>query len=398
MRKRIAHVVRHVHKHLSRTDTVMVASAALVLVVAFYSLWVMNAAMSELGAITRNMTGGTGVLEDALALPKISAAVIGVANCTGCVDFSPFLASLANQTNLTVSNVAYDSAEGRGLVQRYNITNLPAIIFTGEVNKSQTVAGLLSNARKSGDAHIAESASPPYYLVSEGRVAGIVDIMIVNISGCERCLPPDVLVSQLREANVSVGSVITYDYNSSEGQAAIARYNMTKLPGIVFSGDLMLYNELNGLPDLSKVLSSASGGNLVWSYYSMPYREADTGNLRGAVEMVMLNDSSCTPCYDVTTNQQGVQQLGVYVINTTMYDISSTEGRALVARYNVTKVPTFLLSPEASIYGNVGQVWPNLGTIEADGWYVFRNMDALNGATYKDLENGTIIITEPQAG
>ncbi len=391
MRKRIAHAVKHAKKHLSRTDIVVVAAAAMVLIVGLYSIWLTNSALGELSVITGNFTENINVLNQTVTLPVISAEVISVVNCTGCTSLSPILTAVNASSNLTVTQLAYGSTDAQALMGTYSITRLPAIVFTGEVNKSQTVVGVLSAARKSGSAYVLESETPPYYLANESRLAGLVNVTVINISDCRECLPAQLIISQLRGMNVTMRDV-TWDSNTTEGQALISRYNITKLPAMIFSKDLLLYK---ALPDLSQVMSAESDGNLVWRYYNIPYREVN-GTLRGSVNMIMLNDSTCGPCYNVSVNVDGLTRMGIFIANATTYDINSTEGRALLQRYNITKVPTFLLSPDASIYPALMQVWPSAGTVEPDGWFVFRNLDAMTGLSYKDLTNNTIIVKEAQ--
>jgi len=68
----------------------------------------------------------------------------------------------------------------------------------------------------------------------------------------------------------------------------------------------------------------------------------------------------------------------------------------LVAQYNITKVPTIIMSPDVKYYelNNFQTVWKQVGTIENDGYYVFRSMRALNGVIYKDLSlNKTVNAT-----
>ena len=70
--------------------------------------------------------------------------------------------------------------------------------------------------------------------------------------------------------------------------------------------------------------------------------------------------------------------------------LSGQEGKNLVGKYNIKKVPTVLLSPEASAYEALSQVWERVGTVESDGVFVFREMEAIN-QTYKDLNNNKIV-------
>ena len=72
-------------------------------------------------------------------------------------------------------------------------------------------------------------------------------------------------------------------------------------------------------------------------------------------------------------------------------DALSGEGQGLISKYKITRVPTILTSPESDQYTNLKNVWKNVGTVESDGWYVFREMQQLRGAVYKDLTTNQIV-------
>ncbi len=93
--------------------------------------------------------------------------------------------------------------------------------------------------------------------------------------------------------------------------------------------------------------------------------------------MTMLKDSQCAGCYDVGINKLIVQRFGVDVEEKTV-EAKSEEGKALIIRYNITKIPTFLLSENATLSDQLMQVWTQVGTIENDGVMVFRSPDALD--------------------
>jgi len=73
----------------------------------------------------------------------------------------------------------------------------------------------------------------------------------------------------------------------------------------------------------------------------------------------------------------------VKTVSEDTYDISSPQGKDLIAKYNITKAPTLLISPEAKAYDTLTQVWTEVGTVESDGWYVFRATEQMGN--YTDL-------------
>ena len=75
-------------------------------------------------------------------------------------------------------------------------------------------------------------------------------------------------------------------------------------------------------------------------------------------------------------------------MNTTTYDINSTEGSALIKKYNITEIPTILYSPETSVYPHFAEAWINQSnTVESDGWFVFRAVDKV-GEVYQNVSAG----------
>lgn len=126
---------------------------------------------------------------------------------------------------------------------------------------------------------------------------------------------------------------------------------------------------------------------------------AKTGNstsnstvLQDSIVLTLLYDSSCEQCYDPTLHGQVLAGNGVKVNSTTrIVDVNTPEGADLVSKYNIDSVPTFLAPPElAKNYPSlITQFLSQFGSVESDGWYVFRNNDAV-GQPYRDLVTGEI--------
>ncbi|MEW6035696.1 MAG: hypothetical protein AB1529_03730, partial [Candidatus Micrarchaeota archaeon] len=121
---------------------------------------------------------------------------------------------------------------------------------------------------------------------------------------------------------------------------------------------------------------------------SPPYVDLlDNRSIRGFVDAIYLNDSSCADCFDVASLSDYISQsAGLAVVNSTSYDINSSEGQALASKYNITAVPTVLYSPEASYYPSFTGLWVSQNnTVESDGWFVFRAYPLLSGVTYRNI-------------
>ena len=144
--------------------------------------------------------------------------------------------------------------------------------------------------------------------------------------------------------------------------------------------------------------SVAQDGTYIASTISLPYRDLEKGSIQGLVDVIYVIDKACSECYKPETTQRTILTQGyrMGIRSERTVDVSSYEGQNLITRYAITKVPTVLLSPEANEYSALKNVWKNVGTIETDGWYIFRQMNMLAKITYKDLESNSVIRPTPQ--
>ena len=377
------------------TGIALLVSAVLLISVTVYSALLMSSALSELGEATANFTSGRSAVgvDDAVALPKINAVLISAPDCADCADHAQLVSALNRSSELAYSELGYGSDEAAAAISEYKINALPAVIISGEVDKLQAIASLVSSARKVDGAHVMEAQSLPYYSVQDARVFGRVNATVITVQDCADCLPALMIIDQLRSAGVVISGVTQHEYGSAGASELIAEYGLEKLPALVLSEDLARYKALLGEDGFEDIFVEQADGSFLFGFYNFPYLEPETGRIRGYVEMVLIDDESCAPCYDPMTHTNAVGTYGVIVNSTISYDINSTEGAELVAKYNITKIPTMILSPEAAIYPVLMGVWPDVGTVEPDGWHVFREIE-LTGGSYKNLETGIIVLVE----
>lgn len=112
-------------------------------------------------------------------------------------------------------------------------------------------------------------------------------------------------------------------------------------------------------------------------------------------EVTYIIDNNCVTCYDVTVNEKILTQgYGITVTGKKMVQFDSAEGKALVSKYKIAKIPTFITSSNASKSANLVGVWPQVGTVESDGTLVFRNTEVLQGNYELILANGSIALQE----
>ncbi len=237
----------------------------------------------------------------------------------------------------------------------------------------------------------AQSLSTQAAAAAEAARPADLTITVITAAECAECADITNYLDFIKSKNVNIVSTQEYTQTSSEAQQLIAQYRITKLPTLLVSG------ELTKDADLAAAfanLGTTENGTFVMRNQMPPYRNLALDSIEGLVDVTYLTDRDCADCYDVMMNRGILTgNYAMHIANEQTIDISDPEGAALVAQYNITKVPTFLLSNQTAVYQLLMSVWKNVGSIEPDSTYVFRSVEQLG--TYHDLESDAVVA--PQA-
>jgi len=306
------------------------------------------------------------------------------ANCFTCTTIGSLSDPITSNQNIKVDNLQtleFSSLDAKALIMKYSITKIPAVIVTGEFKKDNIVSLWGSmNGRMLQDAVVLE-ANPPYIDATSSKEVGLVSVTYLVDPSCTVCFNISSVTALFEQQGMKVANTTTLDYSSSEGQKDIADYNVQRIPAVIYS------NDVNSYPQVHQVISSLNAternGSFAFHAINPPYLDLAQNKVVGLVSAVLLNDSACTNCYDVNQHLQILQRFGVTTVNITRYDVNSTEGQGLVTKYNIKEVPTLLISPDVKYYQSLNTVWSPVGTVESDGWYVFRNASVMG--TYRNI-------------
>ncbi|MBI3051944.1 hypothetical protein HYY74_05820 [Candidatus Woesearchaeota archaeon] len=322
--------------------------------------------------------------EEAARPARIQLTAITDSKCSDCYSIGPVLTALKAANNVTSEkNLNYESDDAKKLIKDYGIRKVPALIVTGETAKANP-----QGFTQQGEALLFSQQTPPYLDADSGKVVGRVQATIINATACTQCSNAGLVISQLKASAVAITKQTLIDSESEEGRQAMAKYKIQKLPALLLSEDAKYYELITGI--WSRIGTVEEDGTHVFREVSPPYYDPATNKTEGLARLTMINDSSCKECYDVTTHV-GILEggFGVELVSKKTVDVSSAEGKALIAKYSITAVPTIVVE-EATVYEGLKNVWPNVGTIEKDGAIIFRNFGNWKGNTYRNLTTGKI--------
>ncbi|MBI2530058.1 MAG: hypothetical protein HYW05_02865 [Candidatus Diapherotrites archaeon] len=331
---------------------------------------------------------------------KLSITLIKVAECDKCFSTDALIAALkAGGAEVTEKTLESESAEADALIEKYSIEKLPALVVYGEIEKAGVSSALGSGAEFDANTLVLRDVKPPYLDVKTNSVIGLVYVTLIKSSACGKCAGISGIVDELEQLKVGIGNVVEIDRNylsdgnisetsngvaleTPMGSLLIDEYGIDRLPVAIVSKDLNAYPEITR--QWANVGRLAYNGNYI-ADYAVPYFDINSNAVKGLVDVIKLTDAGCADCYDVNAHDAILARFGVGIGSETVYDISSADGNALVQKYSIKQVPTITLSGNAKEYKTLTEVWADVGSIEADGTYVFRDLNVM-GVKFRTLD------------
>ncbi|MBR9704579.1 hypothetical protein GOV12_04150 [Candidatus Pacearchaeota archaeon] len=309
---------------------------------------------------------------------KISVDIIEInGDCEKCFDLTAIKNNILQNDfgSITQKTLDYKSDEAVLLINKYDIKRIPTLIIKSKkieiIMKSVPDKDLFSIKEKSA----IFDKSVPYINLKDNKIYGIVDLKEIYDSFCKECASISNFQKQLEQLHVKINSYEAVDILSESGKNIVEKYNLDFVPVLLITKEI---EEYWWLFDNLKI-------NLIEldEYYLLkspmpPYNDMKTGEIKGKVNIKYILDKSCTDCFNVTQLKSGFESLGVYIDSEEYIDISNFKGKELLNKYNISKVPTVILSKEISDYKPITPSLKDLGTFEEDKSFVFRELDKLN--------------------
>ncbi len=303
---------------------------------------------------------------------KPSIKIIEIGGCEDCFNVSSLADSLVND-NIKINSrktIDYNSKEAKKLIEKYKLNKIPALVISGDVDKLDLDEAVF---RIEGKKAVFDKPVP-YLDLSSGEIKGKVKIKEVFDSSCKDCTSLSGIKTQIEKIGIKVENYELVDSESEQGKLLIKDNKISYLPTLLVSKEIGEYWWIFG-----QIKNSFVENNEYYRFAepTFPSKEMSTGLIKGKVKITYITDNSCEDCFNVTQLKSSFQSLGVYIDKEEYADISSEQGKKLLGEYNITAIPTLILSEEISDYAPLKQILEGVGSF-INKKYVFRKLDALN--------------------
>jgi thiol-disulfide isomerase/thioredoxin len=219
-------------------------------------------------------------------------------------------------------------------------------------------------------------------LAEEAAKPANIDVITITTSFCKDCFDISTTVDALKKENVKINSDKTIDALSSEAKQLIADYKINKLPTIIVTGEV-------GRQSVKSFFGAGWQTNdksAVYTGQLPPYTDA-AGTVKGIVEVTQIVDRSCEKCGDMSTVIDFFKQSGVKFSSEKIFDYESNDGKELIKKFGVDRLPAMIISKDILEYPDVKAVWPQLGAEEKEGMFALHT----TSPPYRDIAAGNIV-------
>ena len=201
---------------------------------------------------------------------------------------------------------------------------------------------------------------------------------------CDNCFDPSYLFNVLKEQNVVFKRIRQVDINSEEGKSLKEQYKVSKIPIVFITGEI---KKNTAFLNLFQGYGEVKDDVLISDVYP-PYKDLTKNEMIGLVDLTIIYDATCTECYNTKKHLDFLKAEGINPVSTKKLDVAEEEAQQLITKYNITKVPTIILSPAAKNYKIFTEHWQEVGIIADNGYYIYTAPEKIG--TYKDLATNEI--------
>lgn len=214
-----------------------------------------------------------------------------------------------------------------------------------------------------------------------------ISIILVTDPSCTDCFDAGVLADHVASGPINITERTEIDHRTDAGIALKEKYGLTRIPALILSGETDKKNAASFLAGITETVA----GSELWVDIPPIYMDLESGYTLGRVSLTLLDDESCDECYDPAIHRGILENnFGLTITDVKTVDVSDSEGRGLVSKYGIQKVPTAIISSDATVYRDFTLAFPRVGDVTDDGSFVFRKI-SIFGKPYLDLTTGTVV-------
>ncbi len=269
--------------------------------------------------------------------------------------------------------------------------NVIVMLFLLFVILSITNTVLLSNINK--------QVTKKIELTKDRLKPANIEVSMITFSECDNCYDIDNALEDLKKQNVNITKEESFDSNSIEGKQLINAYKIEKVPTLIITGETNKTDQLQRYWNIIGERKGKDNETIIYTKITPPFYDLVEKRITGRVSIINLVDLSCNKCVSLTGIINAFKQEGVTVTEERVVEYKSIEGKELIAKFEIKRIPALIISKDILDYDKINQIWNQLNTTKKENLFALHSTipPYIDTSTDKAVGLVTIIMLEDKS-
>lgn len=316
-------------------------------------------------------------------------------NCPKCVELAGLIDQLRQlDINFSERSIVFETdSEAKELVQKYGIQKLPGVVLKASpadfslLSERWQVLGTVEDK----NVLVLRELPPPFFDIASSTTKGLVEFWSISKTDCLDCTPAPKTIS-LAQLGLVFSKSNELNETDSEAQQLIERYSITKLPTVILSSEVKEYSRIASLLETGGDFSP--DGTWVLRNPVPYYWDLNKNKKRGSLSLTRVTFADCNGCFALDQLEEFlVQNLSLKIASDQNLDWSTSEGKKFVSDYNISRIPTLVVSGEINAYKGLEEGWLSFGFVAANQQLVFAEHEKMGPEfKYFDVDKNQLAV------
>jgi len=318
--------------------------------------------------------------------------VIKDTECDFCSNVDPLIEQIKQEdiNIIGIKEIDYKQENAQKLLEKINAKTVPTIVIRGDAfTKTSFFKNLSSDdIEKKADKFVLSSFVPPLTNIETGEILGMVSVIHIKDRECTKCSDLNHAINRFKELGININNIKEIDKADKEAQELIKKYNIKKIPILIFDQQLHYYQLIR--KNWEFYGSIEQDKTMIMRNTLIPYINLDSGEIKGLIDVIYIIDKTCDECYNPEIHKQEIARIMPQFDKEITLDINDEKAKELMNKYEINLVPTAIFSDDINEYPLFESFFSQDYIKQQDGNFVFKGHENLD-IIYKDLKKDEII-------
>ncbi len=201
-----------------------------------------------------------------------------------------------------------------------------------------------------------------------------ISVTLIKPMNCSDCYNMTIAIDKLKTLNVNIKSYKELIYPRDISKRELLEKGITRLPVLIFKGEVLKYPQITDFWDMinGKIVDNFFGKEVIVMAPEPIYYNVSNDSIYGYVSIIEIKPPQCKECGKLNNMSEFRKMIShlCYIKQYLLADYDTNLSQELIKKYNITRLPAVIMSPEANDYDILSNKWKDIGITKKDGYLI----------------------------